>query len=94
MPPHTKKATDIHKIAGWMAVNAADPHEYRTALWLFENLYFGIELPDAWINPMPSSRWAGTTAEPIATSKGATFLPLNVASLIRAVDILRGVKSH
>jgi len=43
-----------HKIAGWLSVNAADPSEYRTALWLFENLYFGLELPDAWVNPMPS----------------------------------------
>jgi hypothetical protein len=24
-----------------------------TALWLFENLYFGVALPDAWINPPP-----------------------------------------
>ncbi len=44
-----------HRIAGWLSVNAADPAEYRTALWLFENLYFGIELPDAWINPMPAA---------------------------------------
>jgi hypothetical protein len=44
-----------HRIAGWLAVNAADPTEYRTALWLFENLYFGMELPDAWITPMPSA---------------------------------------
>jgi len=44
-----------HKIAGWLAVNGADPAEYRTALYLFENLYFGIELPDKWVNPMPSS---------------------------------------
>lgn len=43
-----------HRIAGWLAVNPADPEEYRTALWLFENLYFGLELPDAWINPFPS----------------------------------------
>jgi hypothetical protein len=44
-----------HKIAGWLAVDATDPTEYRTALWLFENLYFGIELPDQWVNPMPSA---------------------------------------
>ncbi len=44
-----------HRIAGWLSVNASDPAEYRTALWLFENLYFGFELPDAWINPMPSA---------------------------------------
>ena len=39
-----------HKIAGWLAV---DPVNATTALWLFENLIFGIELPDAWVNPMP-----------------------------------------
>jgi len=43
-----------NQIAGWLSVNAADPAEFRTALYLFENLYFGLELPDAWINPMPS----------------------------------------
>jgi len=42
------------KIAGWVAVNGADPNEYRTALWLFENLYFGLELPDKWVSPMPT----------------------------------------
>jgi hypothetical protein len=44
-----------HQIAAWLAVNAADPTEVRTALWLFENLYFGLELPDAWINPIPNA---------------------------------------
>jgi hypothetical protein len=44
-----------HQIAGWLSVNGADPVECRTALWLFENLYFGIELPDAWVNPMPGA---------------------------------------
>jgi hypothetical protein len=43
-----------NRIAGWLSVNAADPTEFRTALWLFENLYFGLELPDKWINPMPA----------------------------------------
>ena len=27
----------------------------KTALWLMENLYFGVELPDKWINPMPAA---------------------------------------
>jgi hypothetical protein len=30
-----------HKIAGCLAVNGNDATEVRTALWLFENLYFG-----------------------------------------------------
>jgi hypothetical protein len=44
-----------HQIAGWMSVNGADPTEYRTALWLFENLYFGLELPDKWLDPEPNA---------------------------------------
>jgi hypothetical protein len=44
-----------HKIAGWLAVNGTDAAEVRTALWLFENLYFGMELPDQWITPFPSA---------------------------------------
>lgn len=43
-----------HKIAASIGVNPANPVEYRTALWLFENLMFGLELPDAWITPFPS----------------------------------------
>jgi hypothetical protein len=53
------------RIAGWLAVNAADSTGYRTALWLFENLYFGMELPDARISPMPSASgfvWDGAGA--------------------------------
>lgn len=42
-----------HKIAGWMSVDATNQLESRTALYLFENLYLGVELPDAWINPVP-----------------------------------------
>ena len=42
-------------IAGRRTVDATNIEECQTALWLFENLYFGLELPDAWINPMPSA---------------------------------------
>lgn len=42
------------KLLGWLAVNAADPAEYKAALFLFENLDFGMELPDAWVNPFPT----------------------------------------
>ncbi len=56
MPPHAKNpGGNKHRIAGWLAVDGTNPSEYRAALWLFENLYFGIELPDKWISPGPSS---------------------------------------
>jgi len=38
-----------HQIAGWLAVDATNVAEVKAALWLFENLFFGIELPDAWL---------------------------------------------
>lgn len=42
------------KFAGWIRVNGADPTETRAAINLFGNLVFGVELPDAWLESMPS----------------------------------------
>ena len=42
------------KLVGWMAVDATNMQEVMAAMYLFENLYFGIELPDTWITPFPS----------------------------------------
>jgi uncharacterized protein len=46
-----------------------------------------------WLNPLPQQRWVGTTAERLARAGGVTFLQLDAAHLIRAVDILRGARS-
>lgn len=45
--------TDGVKLMGWLSVDPTDPVEYRTAMWLFENLYYGIECPNQWFSPMP-----------------------------------------
>lgn len=42
------------KILGWLAVDPNNLTEVMQAMYLFENLVFGIELPDAWVNPFPS----------------------------------------
>jgi len=60
--------TPGHDIIGWCKIDGTDKQQCKSALWLFENLYFGVELPDAWINPMPDNSgftWdvAGTTYE-------------------------------
>jgi hypothetical protein len=39
----------------WIAVDASNKVELSLALYLFENLFFGLDLPDAWLNPSPSS---------------------------------------
>jgi len=48
-------ADGSHKIAGWSGVDATDAALVKQAGYLFENVYFGVGLPDAWVNPMPSS---------------------------------------
>jgi hypothetical protein len=48
-------AGSTHTIVGYLAVDPTNVTELQTALWLFENLVFGVELPDAWINPIPST---------------------------------------
>ncbi len=40
-------------ILGWAAVDAGDPLEVRTAMWLFEGLYMGANLPNEWLHPPP-----------------------------------------
>jgi hypothetical protein len=55
-----------HKIAGTLALNPSNPAEYRTALYLFENVCFAGGLPDAWITPFPSATgftWKSATPD-------------------------------
>jgi hypothetical protein len=45
----------------------------------------------AWLNPVPSERWPGTTAEAICDLEGSVpMFPLDRAGLTDAVDVLRG----
>ena len=37
-----------HQIAGWLAIDPTNKAEVQAAMYLFENLFFGVELPDAW----------------------------------------------
>ena len=45
---------DGSRLAGYTAVNAANPSEVKAALYLFENLIFGMTMPNSWIYPLPS----------------------------------------
>ncbi len=46
---------DGTQILGWLAVDATNKEEIQQAMFLFENLLFGLELPDSWIDPFPSA---------------------------------------
>lgn len=45
---------DGSKLLGNLNVDATNSVQVKQALWLFENLVFGIELPDAWIANGPN----------------------------------------
>lgn len=64
-----------NKIQGWVSINGANPVQVRTALWLTENLIFGVELPDAWITPFPSAPgFAWDVAGPANPNNGHCFV--------------------
>lgn len=50
----TKGFRNGTKLMGWLGVDASDPAEVQAACFLFENLYFGMELPALWVGPFPS----------------------------------------
>jgi len=49
---------------------------------------YGLRM--AWMNPVPRSRWASTSAEAIRTRCGVAMFPLERAGLDAAMDVLRG----
>lgn len=49
---------DGSKIVGWLKVNPHDLNLCRTACWLFEHLYYGSAMPNAWTPPQrPGFVW-------------------------------------
>lgn len=45
-----------------------------------------------WLNPMPRPRWEGSTAALLADDPRVAMLALDATNLLRAVDLLRGLK--
>jgi hypothetical protein len=43
------------KILGWASIDGSNMYLVRAALYLFEVVMFAAALPDAWINPFPST---------------------------------------
>jgi hypothetical protein len=46
---------DGTKLAGSVAIDGTNQTEVMQSIFLFENCFFGIELPDDWVNSMPSA---------------------------------------
>jgi hypothetical protein len=65
-----------HAIAGWLDVAPTDVEGMRQLLFLFGNLYFGVELPDAWTRNMPSGDGFVWDAAPSDPNQGHAFCGL------------------
>lgn len=76
----TNGFADGVKLVNAVAVDAASADECRLALFLFESLFFGVELPDAWVNPFPGEdgfTW-DVAGDPIPEN-GHCFLAYDIA---------------
>lgn len=75
------------KIIGAVAIDPADKVEIMLAMYLFENLYFGVALPDQWISPFPSGpgfKW--DVAGPADPSNGHAFMGVGHDSIGVHID--------
>jgi hypothetical protein len=64
-----------HKIAGYLSIDGTNKQEVQTAIETFENVDFGVELPDAWVSPTPSaSGFLWDVAGPADQDNGHSFL--------------------
>lgn len=59
-----------NKLGCWMGVDATSVPEMKQALYLFENLFSGVALPDSWITPMPSGGFVWDVAGPPVPDNG------------------------
>lgn len=62
------------KIAAWCNVDATDPVQVRQAIWLAEFVYFGVELPDKWVSPMPQKSGFVWDVGPANPQNGHCFI--------------------
>ena len=46
---------DGTKIVGWFDIDPSNIGQIKLAIYLFENLYFGMNMPYAWVDPAPNS---------------------------------------
>jgi hypothetical protein len=77
---------DGTKLLGWLAVDATNTLEVQQACYLFENLYFGIELPDAWITPFPSANGFVWDAGPPNPNNGHCIMGLGYSDAGVLID--------
>lgn len=58
------------KLLGWLSVDATNKAELASALYLFENLFFGVELPNEWLNAPLAAGFVWDVAGPPIPENG------------------------
>jgi hypothetical protein len=85
---------DGSKLTGYVAIDPKNQGEVMQAIDLFETVYFGVGLPDAWISPFPRSDgfiWDVATPDDsnghcfIATGYNATGVQIDTWGLLGTV---------
>lgn len=68
------------KISAYLSVDATNQTELKAAIWLTENLYFGVELPDAWLENFPGDNFTWDVAGNPNPNHGHCFVGLGYDS--------------
>lgn len=58
------------KLLGWLSVDATNRSELASALYLFENVFFGVELPNEWLNTPLTNGFSWDVAGPPVPENG------------------------
>jgi hypothetical protein len=75
------------KAAGSISIDPTNDAEVRACLYLFENVIFGVGLPDAWISPFPSADgFVWDVAGDADQSNGHCFVAVDLASVGLVID--------
>lgn len=76
-----------HKIVGSLRIDGSDIDLVRTAIWLFENVIFGVELPNDWLRTLPAPGFVWGIAGSTNPSNGHAFMGFGYNSIDRTIDI-------
>jgi hypothetical protein len=68
------------KISAYLSIDATNQTELKAAIWLAENLYFGVELPDAWLKNFPGNGFTWDVAGEPNPKHGHCFVGLGYDS--------------
>lgn len=75
------------RAAGVLSIDATNDALVRACVYLFENVVFGVGLPEKWVSPMPSAdNFVWDAAGPAVDENGHCFVAVDLASNGLVID--------